>query len=237
MKKKIATLLSCAALICLFYFGRSIYIPFFNKFKKAETVESISAKIERNVLERLKPNLSIIDIDKMPTEMLLLGIKEERLLHVYAKKDTSFVLLKSYPFSAYSGKLGPKLKTGDRQIPEGIYEVEYLNPNSTYYLSLRLNYPNAFDIKKTKFKTVEEMGNDIFIHGKAASIGCIPIGDRGIEEVFILVKNAIQNHVKVIITPRDFRENNTEPLIDEIDWESELYKEIKSELRKLPYPK
>jgi len=132
-------------------------------------------------------------------------------------------LIKEYPFTAISGVLGPKLKEGDKQIPEGIYGVEYLNPNSAYHLSIKVNYPNEFDKSKTKFDEVNEMGGDIFIHGKAASIGCIAIGDRGIEEVFLLVSKADLSKVTVVISPRDFRINHSYPVIRQVEWAQELY--------------
>ena len=78
------------------------------------------------------------------------------------------------------------------------------------------------------------MGGDIFIHGKAVTIGCIPIGDEAIEEVFLLTKKAMNNDIKVIISPRDFRVNPNFPEIEGIDWENQLYEIIKNELKTLP---
>ncbi len=80
----------------------------------------------------------------------------------------------------------------------------------------------------------KDMGGDIFIHGKSASIGCIPIGDEAIEEVFLLTKKAIDRKVKIIISPRDFRVNGEYPQINSINWEKELYDKIKEELNQLP---
>jgi murein L,D-transpeptidase YafK len=211
-------------------------MPLLNKLKGRESIETILDKIENKVWNRLERSLGIAGYKMdFPKEIILVAFKEERMLQVYTKDNTGIKLLKEYPFTAYSGTLGPKLKDGDRQIPEGIYKVEYLNPNSSYYLSIKLNYPNEFDKSKTKFSTIDEMGKDIFIHGKAATIGCIPIGDEAIEEVFVLTQKAINNEVKVIISPRDFRKNNTFPEIENIDWEDELYSLIKEELHSLPY--
>jgi murein L,D-transpeptidase YafK len=141
--------------------------------------------------------------------------------------------LKTYPFTAYSGKLGPKLEDGDKQIPEGIYKVQYLNPNSSYYLSIKINYPNEFDKSKSKLSNIADMGKDIFIHGKSATIGCIPIGDEAIEEVFVLTQKAINYKVDVIISPRDFRTNPNFPNIENIEWENELYALISEKLCQL----
>lgn len=210
-------------------------MPFVNKIKGKETVESRIEQIESNVWNRLESNLNLAGY-KMdyPKEIILVAFKEEKILQVYAKDYNGIKLIKEYSFTAFSGELGPKLKEGDRQIPEGIYKVEYLNPNSSYYLSIKISYPNDFDKSKTEFKNVSEMGGDIFIHGKSATIGCIPIGDEAIEELFLLTKKAINNKVKVIISPRDFRINPDYPNIDGIDWENELYELISDELKTLP---
>lgn len=202
-----------------------------HKLKGKETIETLLPKIQNKVRARLEMSLSLAGFKMdFPKEIILVAFKEERILQVYTKDYTGIKLLKEYPFTAYSGNLGPKLKDGDRQIPEGIYKVEYLNPNSLYYLSIKINYPNEFDKSKTQFSNIDEMGKDIFIHGKAATIGCIPIGDEAIEEVFVLTQKAINNEVKVIISPRDFRKNAKIPEVENIDWEDELYSLIKEEL-------
>lgn len=209
-------------------------MPLLYKIKGKETTESILNKIENKVWKRLERNMGIAGFKMdFPNEIILAAFKEERMLEVYTKDYTGIKLLKAYPFTAFSGVMGPKLKDGDRQIPEGIYRVEYLNPSSSYYLSIKINYPNEFDQAKTQFSSIDEMGNDIFIHGKAASIGCIAIGDEAIEEVFVLTQKAMKYEVKVIISPRDFRKNEVFPLIENIEWENELYMLIKEELDKL----
>lgn len=210
-------------------------MPGINKLRGRHTVESRILHIEEEVRRRLENNLSLAGYQTAyPEALILLALKEERILQVYSNDNNEVKLIKEYPFTAFSGELGPKLKEGDRQIPEGIYKVEYLNPNSSYYLSMKVSYPNDFDKSKTDFADVSKMGGDIFIHGKAASIGCIPIGDTAIEEVFFLTQKAIDNPVRVIISPRDFRVDPEYPQIDDIDWEGELYEQIENELQKLP---
>lgn len=236
MTKKLISILAIVIILIIFLkFGRSIYMPILNKIKGKETVESRINNIEENVWNRLEKNLNLAGY-KMdyPSEIILVAFKEEKILEVYSKDYNGIKKIKEYPFTAFSGKLGPKLQEGDKQIPEGIYKVEYLNPNSSYYLSIKVNYPNAFDKSKTKFTDFSKMGGDIFIHGKSATIGCIPIGDEAIEEVFLLSKKAMNNKIKVIISPRDFRKNPTYPKIEEINWEKELYEIINNELKTLP---
>lgn len=235
MKKIIIILFLMIFGFILAKYGRSIYMPVVNKFKGKETVKSIESKIQNNVWNRLEQNLNLAGY-KMdyPHKIIIVAIKEEQKLQVYSNDYNGIKFIKEYPFTAFSGKLGPKLKEGDRQIPEGIYYVEYLNPNSSYYLSIKINYPNEFDKSKTKFSNYKKMGGDIFIHGKSATIGCIPIGDKAIEEVFLLTEKAMNNKIKVIISPRDFRKNSTYPKIEGIEWENELYDSIDKELKKLP---
>lgn len=236
MIRKLTLTVGLIVIIIVFLkFGRSIYIPLLNKVKGKETVKSRIESIEKDAWNRLEKNLEIAGY-KMdyPQEIILVAFKEERILQVYSKDYSGIKLIKEYSFTAFSGQLGPKLKEGDKQIPEGIYKVEYLNPNSAYYLSIKVSYPNEFDKSKTEFTNISEMGGDIFIHGKSATIGCIPIGDQAIEEVFLLTQKAINNDIKVIISPRDFRINSEYPKIEKINWENELYEMIHNELKTLP---
>ena len=110
-----------------------------------------------------------------------------------------------YKMTAFSGKLGPKLKEGDRQIPEGIYCVEYMNPNSSYHLSFKVSYPNDFDKAMAAKEGRTNLGGDIMIHGSNATIGCVPIGDEGIEDVFYLVAKVGFKNVEIVIAPYDMR--------------------------------
>lgn len=217
-------------LIGFVVFGRKLYIPLFNKIKGRETVQSIINNIEKDVKIRLQSNLNDARFQYPPANITLIAYKEQKVLEVYGQDTLGPRLIKSYPFTAYSGQLGPKLQKGDKQIPEGIYKIEYLNPNSTYYLSLKINFPNSFDLEKSSLPDKSQIGNDIFIHGKALTVGCIPIGDEAIEEVFWLVHHAYQNEVKVIISPRNFTLIAEYPSIENINWENELYDNIKAEI-------
>ena len=199
-----------------------------------ETVESVIGKIENNVLLRLNEDLKLWGGSELPAKIKLVGLKEERILQVYGSKEGVYSLFKSYPFTGFSGKLGPKLREGDRQIPEGIYRVEFLNPNSAYHLSIKINFPNRFDWQKARLDGRSEPGSDIFIHGKSVTIGCIPIGDLAIEELFYLLERALPNGVEMIISPRDFRVNPEFPEIDIVSWSSELYEKIMQNLARLP---
>lgn len=230
MKIKKSIYILIASLFLFIWLGRSIYMPVWYKIKGKESLQTVVDNLESRVEKRLESSLRLAGFTDFPDKIILVGLKEERKLELYGVLNGKTKLIKKYPFTAMSGKLGPKLKEGDKQIPEGIYKIEYLNPNSFYHLSLKVSYPNAFDKKKTELSNISQMGGDIFIHGKAVTIGCIPIGDEAIEEVFVLAQNAYKNEVKVIISPKDFRVSEDYPKIASIDWENELYDMIKEEL-------
>jgi hypothetical protein len=88
-----------------------------------------------------------INIDYPPYRILIRGFKQEQVLELWAQNDSSslFTHIKTYPFTGFSGVLGPKRKQGDLQIPEGLYQIINFNPWSEFHLSLRLNYPNRSD--------------------------------------------------------------------------------------------
>jgi murein L,D-transpeptidase YafK len=197
----------------------------------AQVIESI----EQPVLLRLQPDFQRTGLQPSPAsfkQLALLAFKQERRLEVWSRADNGrWVLFKTYPFTAFSGRLGPKLREGDRQIPEGIYRIDYLNPYSSYHLSLKVNYPNDFDKAMGELDGRQELGGEIFFHGNAVTVGCIPIGDVAIEELFYMVHRAGMENVTVIIAPADLRRSNIVPAIAEIGWETALYQQIAGQLQ------
>lgn len=165
-----------------------------------------------------------------PEEVWLLAFKDEKRLEVWGGGQKGPAFLKAYPFTAFSGTLGPKRREGDLQIPEGFYEVGHLNPNSSYHLSLFVTYPNATDVAHSKVPR-KAMGGEIFIHGRAVTIGCIPLGDEAIEEVFTLVARAREGKRHVVIAPVDFRKRPGFRLEGEEPWVATMYTEIEEYLR------
>jgi murein L,D-transpeptidase YafK len=114
-----------------------------------------------------------------------------------------FHLIRDYYIQVASGGAGPKLRQGDRQVPEGIYRIVKLDPNSHYHLSMKLNYPNEFDLLHARQDGRKAPGSNILIHGKAVSIGCLAMGDEAIEELFVLTEHVGVEKVKVVIAPHD----------------------------------
>jgi TPR repeat protein len=140
-----------------------------------------------------------------PRRIALVALKSEARLELWADAGGRWGFVRSYLVRAASGGLGPKLREGDHQVPEGVYRIEALNPTSRYHLSLRVDYPNAFDRVRAAEDGRAHLGGDIMIHGGAVSDGCLPVGDAAIEELFALVERVGTDDVPVIVSPLDFR--------------------------------
>ncbi len=116
--------------------------------------------------------------------------KQERELELWARTGTGvFALLDTWPICTFSGELGPKLREGDGQAPEGVYQVGrgQMNPYSSYHLSFDLGYPNAFD------RAHRRTGGYLMVHGSCVSIGCYAMTDAGIEQIYSLLAAALAN--------------------------------------------
>ncbi|MBP5319825.1 MAG: hypothetical protein J6334_02470 [Kiritimatiellae bacterium] len=162
--------------------------------------------------------------------LTLVILKQERQVEAYAP---GWDEPKRFAMTGFSGKLGPKLREGDLQIPEGIYGIALLNPNSHYYLSMKVSYPNGFDRAEAKKEGRTDLGGDIMIHGKSATIGCIPIGDDAIEDLFYLVNATGWKKTTVIIAPYDMRSGRDKALEGkvQIGWYPILCDRIEMELK------
>lgn len=118
--------------------------------------------------------------------------KEEAELELWVEDGERFALFRTYPICNFSGELGPKLKEGDRQSPEGFYQVGQgaLNPNSRFHLSFNLGFPNAYDAAR------DRTGSFLMVHGACVSIGCYAMTDPAIEEIYVLVEAALRGGQK-----------------------------------------
>jgi hypothetical protein len=180
--------------------------PVTNRLRGRATVAERVAHYGPAARARLAPAFTAVGAAYPPAQVTLLALKQERRLELYAEaRGRGPVLVRSYPILAASGRLGPKLRFGDLQVPEGIYPIAGMNPNSQYHLSLKVGYPTW----RERWIGVREgrliLGGDIFIHGSDVSIGCLAIGDRAIEELFVLVADCGPDRARVIISPVDFR--------------------------------
>jgi len=170
--------------------------------------KSVAARIAEfgdAVRARLIGRFRQIGLNYPAKKMVLVGLKQERLLEVWVGDGSSIRFLKTYPILGASGTLGPKLREGDRQVPEGIYKIESLNPNSRFHLALRVGYPNDFDKEKAHRDGRTNLGSDIMIHGGTASVGCLAVGDKPAEDLFVLAAQTGIENVELILAPVDFR--------------------------------
>ena len=117
--------------------------------------------------------------------VLIRTYKKEAELEIWKRKaDGRYTLLKTYPMCRWSGQLGPKRREGDRQVPEGFYPITpgQMNPNSSYYLSFNVGYPNAYD------RVHEHGGGSIMVHGACSSAGCFSMTDEQIAEIYAIAR-------------------------------------------------
>lgn len=187
---------------------------------------------------RLAPHFQRAGVAFPPTEIWLVGLKAERELQLYAADPAARPRhIRSWPILAASGTAGPKLREGDRQVPEGLYSIESLNPNSRFHLALRVDYPNTYDRARAAEDGRTTLGGDIMIHGGSSSVGCLAVGDDAIEEVFVLAADVGVTNVHVLLSPVDFRRGTRPPTIDTMPlWTAFLHAMIESRLAGFPVP-
>jgi hypothetical protein len=225
--------LFCFIALTLTYF--LIDPPFMQKLRGRATVSNRLAQFGPAAQERWAPFFEKSQLTYPPTRLVLVGLKQEELLQVYAADATEKLhLVRTLPVQKSSGKLGPKLREGDYQVPEGLYRIESLNPNSAFHLSLRINYPNNFDRKQAEKEGRTNLGGNIMIHGSNASVGCLAMGDDAAEDLFILAAETGIENIDVILSPVDFRERSVPKDAERPQWVSELYTEIKKAMLALP---
>jgi len=187
---------------------------------------------------RLRPYLKRAGLNYPPQKVAFVGLKTERELQVYAENDNGgWRFVRAYPLLGASGVVGPKLREGDRQVPEGIYTIDLLNPNSRHQISMQLGYPNAFDRNQAAREGRTNLGGEIMIHGGDTSIGCLAVGDESSAELFVLTADTGISNVTVILSPVDFRSGRNLLETNELPaWTSDLYEQIKVRLTALPQP-
>lgn len=187
------------------------------------------AEIAPVALKRVQSRFQDAKVQWPPVELAYVAIKDERALEVYAKSmPGTWQFVHRYKVLGASGKTGPKLVRGDKQVPEGVYRISYLNPNSAYHVSMRVSYPNAFDREMAKQDGRKDLGGDIMIHGKNLSAGCLAVGDQNAEELFVLANEVGLKNVAVVIAPTDLRSKAAPTLERGPAWTGRLYTEIAS---------
>lgn len=203
--------------------------------KKVDWNQAVDDAIRRYGLRtepRLKSAFKKAGVSYPPRDIALLAFKKEQTIQLWAKDEHKFWrYIHNYRMTAFSGRLGPKLREHDLQIPEGIYRLTTLNPFSSMHLSMMINYPNDFDRIQAAKDGRKNLGGNIFLHGKSFSVGCLAVGDRAIDQLFLLTKRVGLSHVKLIIAPNDLRQSK--PATNSFAqprWLPALYKNISQSL-------
>jgi murein L,D-transpeptidase YafK len=171
-----------------------------------------NAPLPKEVLSYMKAN------GMTPASPIFVRLfKDEAVLEVWKQKDTGrYALVKSYEICAYSGKLGPKIREGDRQAPEGFYFISksLLNPKSNYYLAFNTGYPNSYD------RSLGRTGSNLMVHGACSSAGCYSMTDENIAEIYALAREALSGgkqdafQVQALpfrMTPENMAEHRNDP--------------------------
>lgn len=207
------------------------------KLKRKNTVASIVEKYGAAARQRLKEHFDKVQLSYPPKTLLLLGLKTEKVLEIYGNDENGKLhYVCTYPILGTSGVLGPKLKEGDKQMPEGFYKIREFEPNSSYHVALRVDYPGEFDKARGKDDGRENLGSDIMIHGNNCSVGCLAMGDPASEDLFVLVHDVGIPNTELIMSPYDFRKPLPEGVVlpSEPAWLAPLYEDLKKRILQIP---
>jgi murein L,D-transpeptidase YafK len=195
--KNLAAILFCFAATCAFAQGPSAsFVDYQRSFARAN--DALKTKEDT-----LKKQFEAKGLQWPAKYIYIRSFKFDGQLEVWVKNERKepFKLFKTYRVCAMAGTLGPKRMAGDYQVPEGFYYINEFNPSSNYHLSLGLNYPNQSDrILSDSLRP----GGDIYIHGSCVTVGCIPLTDEYIDEVYILAayaKASGEDYIPVHIYP------------------------------------
>jgi hypothetical protein len=232
MRRPLAVALIVIAVAAVLAGGALVYVRY---IAPPPTMQSVLARYGPAARAAWKPLFARKGVSYPPPRLAILIFKRERRVAVWAADDRQpWRYIKTFPIFAASGVAGPKLREGDRQVPEGLYRIELMNPASSYHLSMKVDYPNAFDRQMAKQEGRTRLGGDIFIHGSNLSIGCVAIGDAAIEQLFTLVADSGFQRVKLIMAPNDLRAGGAAVSPSMPHWVGPLYRGIAAALADFP---
>ena len=168
-------------------------------------------------------------------QIYLRSFKYDSQLEVWVRgqKNEPFKLFKTYKICALSGSLGPKRIEGDYQVPEGFYYINEFKPNSNYHMALGLNYPNASD---QLLSDSSKPGADIYIHGSCVTVGCIPIQNAQIEELYLLASyahNQGQDFIPVHIFPVRYNVDRSKEFLAKTSKDDLTYQKFSGRLKEI----
>lgn len=227
------TVVALASIAVVTSSGRDAIWGLWTRMRGRVTVEDRLAAFDDSVHDEVQRWCDDAGLPFPPSELALVVFKQERVLHLHGRADGPWRRLATLPILGASGGAGPKLRRGDGQVPEGVYPIESLNPNSRHHLALRVGYPNQHDRDRADADGRTELGGDIMIHGGSSSIGCIAIGDPGIERLFLLAARTGPHAMRVVIAPCDLRRAASPSMDGAPEWVEELHATLRNELHAL----
>lgn len=152
----------------------------------AHSVLAEPTKSQKPVPNALLLRMKMQNVDRY-APIYMRAFKKERIIEVWKQaRNGNYALIKAFPICRFSGTLGPKVKIGDQQTPEGFYSITpgQLQPNSSYHLAFNIGFPNAYD------RANGRTGNYLMVHGNCVSVGCFAMTDSGIEKIYALTREA-----------------------------------------------
>ncbi|MCT4615343.1 MAG: L,D-transpeptidase family protein [Marinifilaceae bacterium] len=188
-----------------------------DSFKSNQLRYSRVRKAYNNNYSQIKKLFESKNINLKTTKIYLRVFKHDKEIELWAKNksDKSYKYIKSFDICRNSGDIGPKRKQGDMQTPEGFYHINRFNPYSNFHLSLGINYPNKSDLI---LADKNDPGDNIFIHGSCVTVGCLPITDKKIEELYIIcteAREAGQKNIPVTIFPSKLSNSKYKNILQE----------------------
>lgn len=210
-KRTVLALLAAIALVLPWDSAHAQHPKNQNFLRQQEQYARVRGALQHKA-ETLDRSLAAQGLKHDGLNILIVAYKAEAQLELYAKKpdETRYRKLAVWPICAISGKLGPKRRQGDRQTPEGFYRIDRFNPVSNFHLSIGVDYPNAADKLKTR---AADPGGDIFIHGSCVTVGCLPMTNAVIEEIYlyaVYARHSGQRAIPVYIFPFRMTQQNME---------------------------
>jgi murein L,D-transpeptidase YafK len=200
-----------ATFLVIFIMSASVFAQQFAIEQKKNSRVKTAYSEKEAIVKKLLSEQNISDFN---IEIYIRIFKKEKIVELWAKPKNvkEFKHITDYQICSTSGQEGPKRSQGDGQTPEGFYYISRYNPYSSYYLSMGINYPNQADLRVIGNANP---GGDIFIHGSCVTIGCVPITDEKIKELYLMAveaKSHGQNKVPVHIFPCKMSDSNMEDL-------------------------
>lgn len=201
-----------------------------------QSTERVLAYYGPAVRAKLKALFAAQSIAYPPHSMTWIALKEEKQLLLFAKNKTgAYKQVLNYPIIGTSGVAGPKLKEGDKQVPEGFYKIAGFRPNLVAHIGMDVSYPNAADKAHAQAEKRRNLGCDILIHGSKWSTGCLAMGNEPIEEMFVLAHDVGAKNISLIFAPCNLL--HAAPAVNfkkQPAWLHDLYRELRTEMSHYP---